>query len=95
MVKTIAAKPMVIPQSIDRIESVEFEDAPVSEVFRTLQQVYGINVVFDREELKNCTITTNLIDLPMLEKVEIICRALSLDYSEKNGELIIEGKGCN
>ena len=92
--RTIAPKPLLLEHRVKLIQQFKFEDAPISAVFNAMEVAYGIKINFDKKALKKCTISTALTDLSMLDKLEMICRVLSLTYTEKDGQIFIEGKGC-
>jgi len=94
LVKTIAPIPVLINQSVQQMEKLEFEESSVLEVFKALEKAYGLQIIFDAEQLNNCTITTVLTDMPMMNKIDIICQALSLKFEERNGRIYITGNGC-
>lgn len=94
LVKTIAPLPLLIEKSVKQIKKFKFEEEAVAEVFEAMELAYGLKIDFDKELLKGCTITTTLTDMPMMDKIKIICQALSLKFEEKNGTIFIKGKGC-
>ena len=94
LVKTIAPIPILIDQSVQQIKKFKFKESSVVEVFKALEQAYGLKIIFDAEQLSDCTITTVLTDMPMMDKIDIICQALSLKFEEENGKIYIKGNGC-
>ncbi|MEZ7499756.1 FecR family protein [Flavobacterium sp. Arc3] len=77
--------------------SFDFTDIPVSQIFKTMEQAYLVNIEFPKDKLKECHLTTSLIDQPLPEKLKIICKALGNNTSyEMNGnQIIISSDGCN
>jgi ferric-dicitrate binding protein FerR (iron transport regulator) len=77
--------------------SFDFTDIPVSQIFRTIEQAYSVNIQFPKDKLKNCHLTTSLNDQPLPQKLKIICKALGNNTSyEMNGnQIIINSDGCN
>ncbi|AEI47312.1 FecR family protein [Runella slithyformis] len=71
-----------------------FEEAPATEVFAALEKSYGIEVVFDEEVLKDCTLTINLTDENLFQKLEVICKVLDARYKLIDGQVIIYSRGC-
>ncbi len=71
-----------------------FEAAPATEVFAALEKSYGIEVVFDEEVIKDCTLTINLTDENLFQKLEVICKVLDARYKLIDGQVIIYSKGC-
>ncbi|MBF4472901.1 FecR family protein [Flavobacterium sp. HJJ] len=96
---TDVTKDIVLKQSAKTIEqlSFDFTDTPVSHIFKTIEQAYEIEIDFPKEKLKNCHLTTSLIDQPLPEKLKIICKSIGNNTSyEMNGnKIIITSEGCN
>lgn len=94
LIKTIAAFPL-LKKNIDQpTPYYQFENASLTTVFKAMEKAYGIKINFDQKILKDCTISTALTDLPMLEKLEIICELHACTFLEKDGQIFLEGKGC-
>lgn len=94
LVKTVIAKPIIVNQPNKQTRTLKFDETPIEKVFESLEYTYGIKINFDKELLKGCVINTAVTDVPMLEKIGMICDVLSLNYTEKDGELYIDGLGC-
>ncbi len=91
--KAVTSKPQIlIPLSISR--DLVFEDAPVTSIFEAMKKAYGIDIVYDEEVLKNCTLTTSLTDETMFDKLNIICKAINATYKEIDAQIVISSKGC-
>lgn len=74
--------------------SLIFDEAPVKNVFKTLEEVYGIELFFNEELLSDCQLTANLSGLPMYEQLDLICRIIHAEYEVVDGQVIIHGEGC-
>lgn len=72
----------------------EFNDTPVATVFRTLEQAYGVEILYDAEVMKNCYLTASLDDEPLFEKLNLICGTLDAQYEQMDAKIIISSKGC-
>jgi len=77
--------------------SFDFTDIPVSQIFKTIEQAYLVNIKFPEDKLKDCHLTSSLNDQPLPQKLKIICKALGNNTSyEMNGnQIIINSDGCN
>ena len=77
--------------------SFNFSDTPVSQILKTIEQAYLVEIDFPAEILKNCHLTTSLNDQPLPEKLKIICKSLGNNTSyEMNGnQIIITSQGCD
>ena len=76
--------------------SFDFKDIPVLQIFKTLEQGYLITIDFPEDKLKECYLTTSLSDVPLPEKLKIICESLGNNSRyEMNGHYIkIISNGC-
>jgi transmembrane sensor len=92
--KTIVPKPLVLVGKSD-LSSFVFEDASAATVFHTLEQVYGLDVIFDEELMRNCTLTVNISKEDLFQKLEVICKVLDVNYKLINAQVIIYSKGCS
>ena len=91
--KSLAENPApVIP--VESLKKQKFEEAPLEEILESLQEVYQVEILFDKSALKKCRLTTTLNDQSLFEKLSIICDALGLGYRQENAKIIITGEGC-
>ncbi|MGG7661575.1 FecR family protein [Dyadobacter sp. BHUBP1] len=74
--------------------SLVFDEAPVKNVFKTLEKEYGIELFFNEELLSDCQLTANISGLPMYEQLDLICRIIHAKYEVVDGQVIIHGGGC-
>jgi transmembrane sensor len=72
-----------------------YEDAPVEKVFDDLARDYGINIVYDNELLKACTVTADMMNESFYRKLDLICRAVGAKYEVIDGQVVIQSVGCN
>lgn len=72
----------------------EFDEAPVSTVFSTLQRAYGIDIIYDKNMMDECPITARLTDMSLYEQLDLVCKAVGASYELIDGRILIEGKGC-
>jgi transmembrane sensor len=76
------------------LTNYNFDDYPVSEIFKTLQNAYGISIIFDENIMKDCPVTATLTALSLYEKLDLVCNAVGASYEVIDGRIIINGKGC-
>ncbi|RVT73089.1 FecR family protein [Flavobacterium sufflavum] len=88
-----------ISSSVKSIEqlSFEFTDIPVSQIFKTIEQAYSVEIDFPQQELEKCHLTTSLSDQPLPEKLKIICKSIgnNSSYTMNGNQITILSKGCN
>ena len=91
--KTLIEKPVLInPAEIKN--NFQYEDAPVAEVFEQLEKAFGIDIVYDKETIKNCKVTADLDDESIYKKLELICRAMDARYDIIDGQVTIQARSC-
>ena len=71
-----------------------YDDAPLEKVFAQLSKVYGVNIVYDNDVMKNCTVTADLGSETFYRKLDLICKAIGADYEIIDGQVVIQSKGC-
>lgn len=75
----------------------DFTDAPVSEIFERIEMAYGLKVDYPSHILKDCYLSTFLEDMPLQQKLKIICESLGshTNYEIKENQITIFSRGCN
>ncbi|MEN1783617.1 MAG: DUF4974 domain-containing protein, partial [Bacteroidota bacterium] len=77
------------------IETFIFRNTPVREVLEQLKQFYGIEVVVNQDSLNHCFFNASLVDIPLMEKISLLCSAVGYEYQFENNTLTLVGSGCN
>ena len=72
-----------------------FDDTPVSEVFKRLEQQYGLDIEFDEKKFASCPITTTFREESLMERINTICVAIGASYKPIDGKIVISGDGCH
>ncbi|MBB5286430.1 hypothetical protein HNQ92_004590 [Rhabdobacter roseus] len=75
--------------------SFEFDDTPVTQIFKLLEETYGISIVYDQQRLSACKITASLTDEPLPEKIRLLCQGLGASYTISDKSIHIYSNGCN
>ncbi|PQA54075.1 FecR family protein [Siphonobacter curvatus] len=76
-------------------EPFTFTRTPISEVFRILEKNYGVKINYDSELMRHCTLSAELGDKPVLEKLTLICAGIESTYEYQDGKITIHSKGCH
>ena len=87
---TALPEPPAMPAAI----ALNFEEAPVVEIFQTLETAYGIPLHYDKKTFSSCMVTTSLADETFEEKLKIICEAIGATYRIVDNTVFIDGKPC-
>lgn len=72
-----------------------FQAAPFSEVVAALELAYGINIIYNEKEMNGCPLTASLIEGELNDRLNLICKAVEASYTLQDGNIVINGKGCN
>lgn len=92
--KTLLQNPVVITRDTIDQKIMLYDDAPLEKVFVQLSKIYGINIVYDNDLLKNCTVTADLRNETFYRKLDLICKAIGADYETIDGQVVIQSNGC-
>ena len=92
--RMIVDTPQVILPA-ENVKRMRFEGAPVSEIFETIEKVYGVEIVFDKTKFSSCTLTTSISDGGLYNRLDIICAAINATYTLKENQIVVEGTGCS
>src|SRR5688572_428107 len=91
--KILVNKPeAIIPE--EEIRRMRFEEAPVSEIFKALEKVYGVEIDFDEDLFSNCRLTTVISKDDLYGRLDIICNVIGTSYTREADRITISGSGC-
>lgn len=71
-----------------------FSKTRLENVVAQLNAVYGSNIVFENDKLKNCLITVDFSNENLDTIISIITQTLNINSKEENGKIILFGNGC-
>ncbi|WP_020597040.1 FecR family protein [Spirosoma panaciterrae] len=91
--RTIIPNPVIIDSRFSRNVFV-YDDTPVAQAFAQLEEAYGVDIVFDEQLLKQCTLTAKFQDEPLLEKLNLICQTIKASYQIVDAQIVISAQGC-
>ena len=91
--KQIVASPQIILAK-PTLFHMEYDATPVDELFKVLEENYGIDIVFDPAVLSSCTLTTTMEEEGFYERIEIICRAIGATFEIQDARVLIKSTGC-
>lgn len=93
LVKTLVDQPIQINQIPVSTDFV-FEETKIADVYAVLERYYGVNITFDPELMAYCTITADLREESLYEKLDLICEIIQAKYKITDGQIVIYGLGC-
>jgi transmembrane sensor len=93
LTKTIVDKPFILASNLK--ETFEFNSTPLKEVFKTLQNAYGITIMYDEAAINSCSLSASMGSENFYEKLELICKTIEASYESIDGTIFITAHGCN
>lgn len=94
LVRALVDRPRLLILPTDR-QQFMFENAPVTRVFDAIERAYGVTIIFDEEVMQHCTLTLNLEDEDLFQKINVICKVLDAQYKLIDAQIVIYSKGCS
>lgn len=91
--KALVEQPIIVTQPIETPNFV-FENTPIVEVFAKLKKAYGVDIIYDADVLKNCSVTAPLGNESLFVKLDIICKTIGARYEIVETKIVISSHGC-
>jgi hypothetical protein len=92
MLKTLTEKPELIVAAVKA--TFTFNATPVSQVFKIMQEAYGIPIMYDGDVISTCSLSATMEEGSFYERLDIICKAINASYEMVDGNIIITSNGC-
>ncbi|CAG5009339.1 hypothetical protein DYBT9275_04473 [Dyadobacter sp. CECT 9275] len=92
--RSLVSRPQVIV-SESELMLFSFSNAPVTDIFEALRKAYGVDIIYDKEMLAACRLTTSLSNETLFERLDVICEAIEAEYKVVDAQVIISGTKCN
>lgn len=92
--KKLVEKPEIILEKPTLFE-MKYDGVEVTRIFKVLEENYGVDIQFEETTWKDCILTTKMSDEGLIERVQIITKAIGATYSIEDAMITIHGKGCN
>ncbi|NJN33082.1 MAG: DUF4974 domain-containing protein [Saprospiraceae bacterium] len=64
--RSLIEKPVIIIPQHD-LQQMEYEEAAISTIFKGIEKAYGVEIVFDEENLKKCELTMTMKNETLFE----------------------------
>jgi len=93
LITSLVETPVIIDFSVNT-EKLVFSNTLLPDIIAGLQQEYGIEIVLANEGIAKCTFTGDLSELPLYEKLDLICKSNAAAYEVKGTRILINGIGC-
>ncbi len=92
--RSLMQNPVIITRDTVDQKAMVYDDAPLEKVFVHLSKTYGVNIVYDNDLLKKCTVTADLGSETFYRKLDLICKAIGATYEIIDGQVVIQSNGC-
>ncbi len=91
--KALVEQPAIVTQPVET-PNFTFENTPIAEVFAKLKKAYGVNIMYDADLMKNCSVTAPLGNESLFVKLDIICKTIGARYEIVETEIVVSSRGC-
>lgn len=91
--KVLVDTPVAVHAPVFRPD-FHYDNAPVADVLEDLKATFALDIVYDKETLKNCRISADLSDESIYKKLDLICQAMDAHYEVIDGVVTIQAKPC-
>jgi ferric-dicitrate binding protein FerR (iron transport regulator) len=68
------------PMLADSTINLHFNDTSIKQVLTSIKQLYGIGIIYDEKMVTGKTITADLTNTTMYQKLDVICKILNCHY---------------
>ena len=92
--KQLVEKPEIVLEKPTLFE-MNYDGVSVSRIFRVLAENYGVEIQFDEALWDDCVLTTKMSDEGLMERIEIITKAIGAAYAVDDAVINVKGTGCN
>ena len=79
LTRTLVEKPTILISN-QELAQFSFRDTPVEQIFVALEKAYGVDIIYDKELLTDCHLTTSLTNETLFDKLNIICGGIEATY---------------
>ncbi|TDE16438.1 FecR family protein [Dyadobacter psychrotolerans] len=73
----------------------DFQDVPVSKIFKNLEESYGIEIVYDEKVFGDCMLTASFSQESLYDKIDLICKGIEAEFAVVDAKILVSGKGCH
>ena len=74
--------------------SMNFEDTPMNDIARKIEEKFSVVITLEDERMKNCSVTADLTDQSLDRTLAMLCQSLGFEYEINNATVTMRGRGC-
>ncbi|WP_439581843.1 DUF4974 domain-containing protein [Dyadobacter bucti] len=93
LLKYLSGEPMPLLAEAGDVKKL-FEDVLVSVIFQELETLYGIRIIYNKEILANCIISTRFGHDSLNDKLDVVRQTIGATHKQIDAQIIIEFAGC-
>lgn len=89
--KTLVEKPipLAVAYNVPNTVSYNFKEESLKEIFSTLSEAYGIDIVTSQRDILNYTFTGDLSNKELYEQLDLICGSISSKYKIQGTSIMV------
>jgi transmembrane sensor len=72
-----------------------YVNEPVIKILAAIEESYGVDIQYDEKILSACTLTSDMSEVGLYERIDIICNAIGARYSTSGVAVVIDAKPCH
>ena len=72
-----------------------FNTATLSDIIRSFEKIYAIDIEVESEGISNCHFSGDLSNMDLYKQLDVICQSLNMSYEVIGTRILIRGRGCN
>ena len=94
LVKENLVQPLMLSADVSK-DIFTFNDTPLNKVISRIEEAYNVTITYNEKQIGGCPLTASLAEEHLLEKLDLISKALDVKYYINEGHIMLTGAGCN
>ncbi|HVG13848.1 MAG TPA: FecR domain-containing protein, partial [Chitinophagaceae bacterium] len=95
-ITSLVDEPQPLAENLDSLQAkFVFDETYLSEVVQPIEELYGINIEFEKQSLGNCHFTGDISNFDLYKKLDIICQSIRTSYEVRGTTILIKEGNCN
>lgn len=93
--KTVVADVALLQNPTHASVTLNFDEAPVTQVLDSLAAMYTLDIQYDRNALAKCMVTVSLDQESLYDKLQLLCKVLGATFETQENVIYVRAQGCN
>lgn len=81
-------------ETIWKDRKIVFDDQALKEVFAAIEHYFEVRISISDPNINNCHFTGEFNNPSIKDVMDVICKTMQFSYEQKQGNIIVKGKGC-